>query len=348
MENNELVRVITTSGLDKTKEKELLDNFSGYFDIAQEWKQKADALVITSIEQKHEMLMARQGRLFLKEKRVAVEHVRKSLKENALREGQMIDAVAKVITNLIIPIEEDLEKKEKFAEIQEEKRKEELREKRLFELQPYFEFTYSGVDYGTLSELEYQKILSGAKLQLQVKIEAEQKAEADRIAREKEEAEERELIRVENEKLKAEADRREKELAIEREKASAERKAIADEARKVYEEQERKLKSEQEKARVEAEKAAEERKKLEDQLLAEANAKRDAEFRRVAEEKTRQEEQRKLQNAPDKEKLIALASQIETIPLPELNGEEAKMILPAVYEYLCHIAGWIRKKTELL
>jgi colicin import membrane protein len=45
------------------------------------------------------------------------------LKENALREGQTIDAIAKILTNLILPIEEDLENKEKFAEIQEAARK---------------------------------------------------------------------------------------------------------------------------------------------------------------------------------------------------------------------------------
>lgn len=51
------------------------------------------------------------------------------LKESALREGQTIDAIAKILKNLITPIEEDLEKKERFAIIQEENRKAELKAK---------------------------------------------------------------------------------------------------------------------------------------------------------------------------------------------------------------------------
>lgn len=59
----------------------------------------------------------------------------------------------------------------------------------------------------------------------QEKIEAERKAEDERIAREKAEAEERERVRAENERLRAEAEAREKQLAEERAKAEAEQKA---------------------------------------------------------------------------------------------------------------------------
>src|SRR5690606_10630522 len=126
------------------------------------------------------------------------EKTRKSLKENALREGQTIDAIAKILTNLILPIEEDLEQKEKFVEIQEAKRKAELKSMREAELQPYMEYVPYGIDLGSMDEENYKKILDGAKLQLQSKIESDRIAEEMRIAKEKAEEEERERIRVEN------------------------------------------------------------------------------------------------------------------------------------------------------
>ncbi|RNC66438.1 hypothetical protein [Proteiniphilum sp. X52] len=136
--NNQLVKLIDENGLDKTKSQILLDNFSGYFEMAAEWERKAEELVITSVEQKAEMKLAREGRLFLKDKRIAVEKTRKQLKEASLREGQT--TIAKVLTNLITPIEKDLEEKEKFAEIQEAKRIEALKDVRTRELEPYIEF----------------------------------------------------------------------------------------------------------------------------------------------------------------------------------------------------------------
>ena len=49
--------------------------------------------------------MAREGRLFLAQKRIDVEKARKALKEQSLRKGQAIDAIAKFLTSLIEPTE---------------------------------------------------------------------------------------------------------------------------------------------------------------------------------------------------------------------------------------------------
>lgn len=79
-------------------------------------------------------------------------------------------------------------------------------------------------NYITTSIEDFEKVLSGARLSLDAKIEAEQRAEAERIERERVEAAERERIRLENEKLKAEAEKREAELKREREAAEAAKK----------------------------------------------------------------------------------------------------------------------------
>ena len=172
---NQLVTLVNQSGLEKTKAHVLLEQFGNYFEIAQDWKAKADAIVITSVEQKAEMKMAGEGRKFLKDKRVSVEKTRKALKDSALKEGQAIDSIARFLTSLIEPIEKDLESKEKFAEIQEKLRKEKLRNLREWELQPYSEFISLGLDLENMAESDYQKLLFNAKQMLADKKEADKK-----------------------------------------------------------------------------------------------------------------------------------------------------------------------------
>lgn len=338
---NQLIKTIQESGLDKTKAQVLLDNFSNYFEIAADWKNKANMLVITNTEQRAEMKMAREGRLFLREKRIAVEKTRKSLKENALREGQTIDAIAKILTNLILPIEEDLEAKEKYAEIQEAKIKAELKASREIELQPYIEFVPYGLDFANMSEDNYLKILDGAKLQQQAKVELEAKIEAERIAREKAEAEERVRIIKENEKLKVENEAKEKQLAEERAKAEVERLRAEENAKKEREEAERKLNAEREAARIESEKQLAEKQKIE----AELKAKKDEEERLI---RQKQEQETRQKNASDKEKLLAFANKIKSIEVPELQSEELLSVLNSAKIHLDKIILFITEKTNSL
>ena len=83
----------------------MLDNFSDYFKIAAEWEQKAKTIKVVDETQKADMEMARVGRLFLREKRIAIEKKRKELKEQSLREGKAIDGIANVLKAVIVPIE---------------------------------------------------------------------------------------------------------------------------------------------------------------------------------------------------------------------------------------------------
>lgn len=53
--------------------------------------------------------------------RIEIEKTRKSLKEQSLRKGQAIDAIARFLTSLISPIEDHLRLQEDFLKIQEEK-----------------------------------------------------------------------------------------------------------------------------------------------------------------------------------------------------------------------------------
>lgn len=356
---NQLVKVIEESGLDKTKGQILLDNFSNYFEIAAKWEQTAAALVITDVSQTAEMKMAREGRLFLKEKRVAVEKTRKTLKDSSLREGQTIDAIAKILTNLILPIEESLEDKEKFVEIQAAKQRAELKAAREIELSPFAEFVPAGLDLGTMTGENYAIILSGAKLQLQQKHDAEAKAEADRIERERIEAEEKERQRIEAEnlrmQLKAERERveaREKQLTDEREKADAILRDEKQKAAKIQADANAKMLADQKEAhRLQSEKDAENHRllaQIREKEAAAEKAKRDGQARIDADLKAKLQAERKAKRAPDKAKLLELAGQIDNLNLPVMKTEEGQAILKKVTDQIYVITSYIHTETDLM
>jgi hypothetical protein len=338
---NQLVKIVTESGLEQSKGQILLEKFSNYFNIAADWEQKAKALTVTDVTQVAEMKMAREGRLFLKQKRVDVENTRKMLKEQSLREGQTIDSIARILKNVIEPIEQDLEQKEKFAETQEAKRRAELKVVRDAEIEPYMEYLPYQQDLGAISDEQYQKLLAFVKLQHDQKVEAEQKAEAERLAKEKAEAEERERIRKENEMLKIEAEKKAKELEKERAKAEAERRALEEKARKEKAEADAKLKAERD-AREKIER------ELRAKAEAEAKAKRDEEARLFAEQKEKELAAKKALTAPDKDKLNKLAIEIDSIQLPDLKTPDARRINDNIKDLLTKVSKYIRENAEKL
>lgn len=246
---NQLQVIVKQSNLEPTKAKYILEKFQDYFEIASEWEKKAKAIVVTKPTQTAEMEMARTGRLFLKEKRVAVEKARKELKEQALREGKAIDGIANVLKALIVPIEEYLDQQEHFVEIQEEKKREAMRlevEKRIEEER-------------IAKEKEEAEALEKARIENEClkkeAIEREKKAAAERKKQEAKLVKERaarEAERKEAEKkARIEREKQEKKLAAERAKAEKERKAAEEKAR-----------TEREKAKAKAEAERKEKERL--------------------------------------------------------------------------------------
>jgi len=198
----------------------LKNEFSVFFEQAEEWKQKAEGLVVNDISQKEEMKQAKEARLALKRIRTSAENKRKELKEESLRTGKAIDGMANIIKFLIVPIEEDLKAKEDFEKIYNEKLAAELLEKRSSELEKY-DVETSFYKLGEMPEESYDQLLENSKLAFNARIEAERKAEEDRIKKEEDDRLEQERIkkendarieaqRLENEKLKKEAEAREK------------------------------------------------------------------------------------------------------------------------------------------
>lgn len=326
--SNKLLLAIEESQLESQTALALNNKFVTFFEQAEEWKKKAEGLVVTDVSQTREMKMAREARLALRDIRVNADKVRVALKEDSIRYGKAVQRIYNDIEQAIKPIEKYLEEQEKFAEIQEAKRKAELRIIRANELLPFAEFVPLGVDLENMKEEDYQKTLNGARLQLQAKIELEKKSEAERIAREIAEAEERERVRIENERLRAEAEAMENKLRAERQAAAEER-----------------AKADAELARVQAE-ALRLEAELKAKSDAEAKEKADAEARATAEIEAKEREEKRKRDEPDKDKLIEFAAHLKNMPIPMFESEEATAIMNTATSMLRDIAIYISQEVK--
>lgn len=206
--SNELQVVIDQNGLEQETRIALKNAFDPFYRQASQWKERAEGLVVTSPDQIQEMSDAREARLALKEIRVNVEKKRKELKEDSLRKGKAIDAIAGVLKELIEPIEKHLQAQEDFIEIQETARKTDLKLQRHGELAA-LETNPDFYNLAEMSEEEYQQILDAAKYMANKRKEDARKAEEARLQaiedqRKAAEAAEAERIRLaeENKKLR--------------------------------------------------------------------------------------------------------------------------------------------------
>jgi colicin import membrane protein len=230
-----------------------------------------------------------------------------------------------------------------------------------------------------MDQEDFDKLIAGAKMQLNAKIEAGKQAELERIERERKEnllrqrkdevmhladfiewsvltldlseenyqsikqsgekakAEylaEQERIRKENERLQKEAEDREKKI-------QAERKAAEEKAKKEREAAEAKLKAERD-AREKAER------EIKARAEADAKAKKAAEEKEAAEAKAREAAKKKAKAAPDKAKLIAFAETIEHLQVPEMSTDEGKKVLSDSRELIAKLSKFIRGQAGWL
>ena len=302
-------------------------------------------------------MIARDLRLRTVKIRTGAGDLKEGRKRIYLLRGNLEQAAYNLIAASCKLAEEVFTSVEKAREIAEAKRRQELACLRQVELQPYLEFLPFELKFGEMSDEDYAKVLNGAKLQADYKIQQVKKAEEERIAREKEQ----ERIRIENEKLKKEAEAKEKQLLFERKqaeelaekariKADLERKVVEAKARKEREEIEAKAEKERQIAETKLKAEREAREKLKAEIRAkearELQAKKEADAKIYAEVKARQLAEKKAKAAPDKMKLIALARTIDGLILPEMKSEEGEKILADIKTLLSKISYYIREKTK--
>lgn len=145
------------TGLEKSKELDIRNRFEGFASQISEWKSKISDLKVNSIEDTENMALAKEARLALVKVRTSAEKVKKSLKEDLLKEGRVIDTIYNFIADNIKPLEADLREKEEFAIRFEQKRLDDLEDNRKAQLLKYC----SKVLYNVrdISDAEFDEIL---------------------------------------------------------------------------------------------------------------------------------------------------------------------------------------------
>ena len=226
-ETNELTVFVEQSGIEKSKGNEITENLNVFFNKAKEWDATIQSIVINDVSEVGKMKMAREGRLTLKKLRVDSDKVVKAKRDEIkyrmandiledklwLKAGQMVEAVYK-------NLETKLEEKEKFAERKEQERKEKIKAERIAKLAEYPEFDATYTDLLNIPDSSFDQLISGLQTAKEKRIADEKAAEEARVQKEHEEADERERIRVENERLKKEAE----EKAVEEARIEGEKK----------------------------------------------------------------------------------------------------------------------------
>lgn len=352
----EIIQVNPTEfGIEESKATELIGNLPQIKGERKILEQMYEQIVLLDIEDKETSKKAKELRKKIKDNRTkGIEVWHKTSKDFFLKGGQFVDAIKRLEISVNQRMEENLEQIEKHFEIKEARRKEELSELRIAELELYSEFVPMGINFGELSDEEYQKIFNGSKLQYEAKLEADKKAEEQRIAQEKAEAEAREKQRIENEKLKAEAEKREKEIQAEREiyeKELADERARVEATRKKLEaENAEKLRiANEEKAKVEAELE----KKRQQEIKAAESAK--AEQLRLAEEAEKKQreneaEEKRLKLEAEKKAKAPIQKQlsiwVDEFTIPEINVENEKKTL--ILQKFEAFKKWAKSEIESL
>ena len=168
---NELIRLIDQSGLAKEKTVQIGEQMSKFFNLACEWNDKIEQIIVTDPTQTREMKVARETRLMLRQYRLDAQ---KLIKQNRdILKEQMSDQIlldklylnaGKMITATFENLETKLEQKEKFAERWEMEQKQILRGERLSKLEPFTD-TPTIYPVETMSEQQFNDLLNGLKTQ---------------------------------------------------------------------------------------------------------------------------------------------------------------------------------------
>ncbi len=309
--SNQLQVILDEQNVTQESGQSLLEAFGAPFTEAGEILATYESIKVADEEDFATMAEARDKRLALKRIRTGVESKRKELKEGIVKTGRAIDSVARFVRETIEPAEKYLESQEKFAEIKAAERAAALKAERIEALSRLTD-DITMYNFESMTQEQFDQLIKTLEAQRAAEVEAAKKAEEERLAKIEAEKKRQAEIEAENARLKAEAEEREK--AIAKEKA----------------EHEAKLQAEREKL------AALEREKQE----AAAKA---AKEKAAAEEQKRQE-----LLAPDKQKLLTFADQIDTIELPVVTDSAAVKVLDEAKGSLASVAKSLRSRAEEL
>jgi len=355
-----LTKIPELTGIDLAVAQPIIDAFMPHYMAAMELAEKAKAINVTDPTDCTGIKAARVARLELRKPRLEAEEVHKREKNVYLRMGKAIDGIRNRIKGICEPEETRLQAMEDIAERMESERLAKLGAERFNELSQFTLNIPPAGELGRWPKPQYDNYLAGAKAE-KARVEKE---EADRKAREEAEQMEREMAEAEaaseRERLAkiADDDRKARQKA-EAAAAEAKRKAAAELAKQRAEAEKAAAAQRAEAARIEAEHQAQLRA---ERAAAEAAARKEREARekaeaearklREAEEAKRKAEAdaaRKAAAAPDKEKLMQLASDIRTFAQTRnisMSTNEAAQAVGMVIASLGRLAKSVEDAAE--
>lgn len=366
-----IIEQLNSNGMEKTAAEQLLSSYGVPFVEAGKLIEQGRQIVVSDESDTENMALARTTRLALRSQRIAIEKKHDELKADSLAYGKAVDLVQRVALEQIKPVEEHLQLQEKFAEVQQEKRRQERINERTAKLAQYVD-DVSVYNYGDMGDDAFALLIDQVR-DAKEKREAEEKAAAEKAEQERREREEADKLARE----KAEA-----ELADERARNQKKLDRISTLSRLgfsfignegykyddlgISEKFINEATDEDWNIRInttsemitERKKAAEKRaaeeaervKKIEEQAAADRKAAEDAAREKAAAEAAAAEQARldreaseKAQAAPDKEKLLQYVEQIGSVEFGEVTTEKGKAVEARIAKHLATSLAAYRK-----
>lgn len=327
----------------------------------------------TEVPTKEDAKTARTTRLALVKQRTASKEIKAELKAGLIVETRLIDGLFNVVESTLTLAESDLEKIENFEANRLKKEREERRAERELVLAPY-EINTAFYDLENMDEATFDDL-----------VDREDRA---KTARDQERAEAEERARIASEQAEKE---RENNLVLSsrinmlstlglhyvpaNKAYEGFSLAIAEEFVKgaSFKDFDRTLKEitvsvNEARQRIQDERDAAEKTRIENQRLTdERNAKQAEELRKATNEKNifarklqeqkdaeikeandRAKAERDAKLAPDKEKLRIMFESLKSFPIPEFQGEECKKIAFVVDEALKELRKFVVKESQKL
>ncbi len=311
-------------GLDESKANSILEKFEPLQTKMAELEGEYQEIIAMEVSDPIAELKAKElGKKYMKI-RTGRNAIHKEEKDFFLNAGRFIDRIKNDANASTIEHEDKLEVIAKYHANLEAQKIKDLESGRLLKLKE-FDFDGSLLNLGLMDESVWLSFLSGTKLEYENKLAIAKQVEEDRIKKEKEEQEAREIQAKENERLRVENEAKEKQLEEERRlaKIESDKQALI-----LAQEQEKNNKLALElKAKQDAEILAQ--KKIDDELKA----------KKIAQEKE--------MKAPDKTKLLKA---LDTLQFPnlELTSEESKKIALELSDKLVAYKNWATLQIKTL
>lgn len=314
--NKQLIEILEVNGIVLTEAQTIVTTFALSMQEANKLIAEAESVTVVDENDKEGMDKARSLRLSLSKIRTTSEKDRKGFKEESLKKGKAIDDMAKLVVKLIEPIETKLEDMEKMAirnaVAKKEKALKERYDDRIARIQPYGGVVEGIHDIKNMTDEAFESILSLTMTSFKANEEKRLKDEEIKKKEEEEKRLEDERIRKENEALKESNRIKDEEIA---------------EARRVASEKEK----------IEQARLREEKKDEDERLATEARL-----------QKEKDEAVRKLQLAPDKEKILLFAETIRNIQMPTGLSDNCQRLVLVIGNQLLLISDELKKEVEKL